>query len=395
MRRICSITGSRADYGLMQPVYRAIAADPALTLEIIVTGMHFLPEFAASLSEVRSDRFSTLHELPETYPGDDGKAMAAAIGQRIEVIATTLDRIRPDILLLQGDRGEMLAGAIAAAHMNIAIVHMSGGDVSGTIDDSVRNALSKFAHFHLTNSAPSTQRLLAMGEAPARILEVGEPGLDQLLQIESVSRATLEAQFDLPADKPYLVATLHPVTDEAHLARSQMRTLLEALNAAGLIVVFTHPNSDAGGREMREELEGWRGKPFLRIVPHAGSAVYLSLVRHAAAVVGNSSSGLFDTPTLKVPAVNLGSRQTGRLRASNVIDAPLDRAAIIAAIGRVLNDSAFRKTLEDCRNPFGDGHASERTVAVLKALRLNPALIAKWQPTAEPYLTSPVAGVGR
>jgi len=393
MRRICSITGSRADYGLMQPVYRAIAADPAISLERIVTGMHFLPEFAASLAEVRADRVGLIHELPEDPIGDDGAAMAAAIGRRTEALTLAFDRIRPDILLLQGDRGEMLAGAIAAAHMNIPIVHMSGGDVSGTIDDSVRNAISKFAHFHLTNSAPSTARLIAMGEIPERILTAGEPGLDQLLQLEPIPRATLEAEIRLPAGKPYLVATLHPVTDEVDQARAQMRVLLEALEAVGLPVVFTHPNSDAGGKEMRAELEAWRDKPFLRIVPHAGSQMYLSLVRHAAAVVGNSSSGLFDTPTLKVPAVNIGSRQTGRLRAGNVIDAPVERAAIAAAIGRALNDPDFRKAVRECRNPFGDGRAAERTVAVLKALRLDQALIAKWRPATQPYLTAAVSGV--
>jgi UDP-hydrolysing UDP-N-acetyl-D-glucosamine 2-epimerase len=394
MRKVCSITGSRADYGLMQPVYRAIASEPALTLDLVVTGMHFLPEFAASLAEVRGDGLGTLHELPEPAGRDDGLAMAVAIGRRTEAIAAVFDRIRPDIILLQGDRGEMLSAAIAAAHMDIPIVHMSGGDVSGTIDDSVRNAISKFAHFHLTNSAPSSRRLLEIGEPAARILEVGEPGLDQLLQLEPVPRTEIEAKFALTPGEPYLVATMHPVTGETDQARLQMRTLLQALETIGLPAIFTHPNSDAGGREMRDELESWSGRAFLRILPHAGSRLYLSLVRHAAAVVGNSSSGLFDTPTLRVPAVNIGSRQTGRLRAENVIDAPaLDAAAIARAVDHALHDPAFRLAVQSCRNPFGDGHAAERTVAVLKSLRLDPTLTAKWQPVADGYLAVPVAGV--
>jgi UDP-N-acetylglucosamine 2-epimerase (non-hydrolysing)/GDP/UDP-N,N'-diacetylbacillosamine 2-epimerase (hydrolysing) len=386
MRRILSITGSRADYGLMQPIYAAIAQDPALTLELVVTAMHFLPDFAASLAEVRKDNFGLLHELPLPATTGDGAGMARSIGTAIGAITTVLQNNRPDILLLQGDRGEMLAGAIAGAHLNLPMLHMSGGDVSGSIDDSVRNAISKLAHLHLTNCAESSARLVAMGEAANRILEVGEPGLDQLIRLEPLPRRALEAEFKLPPDQPFLVATLHPVTDEADQAAAQMTTLLQALEQSGLTVVMTHPNSDAGGEAMRAVLESWRDRPFLRIVAHAGSRTYLSLVRHAAAVIGNSSSGIYDTPTLKVPAINIGSRQTGRMRAGNVVDVGFDRAAIAAAIRHVLHDAGFRAALGRCVNPFGDGRAAERTVAVLKALPLGPALIAKWLPHAGAFL---------
>jgi UDP-hydrolysing UDP-N-acetyl-D-glucosamine 2-epimerase len=279
----------------------------------------------------------------------------------------------------------MLAAAIAGAHQNLPTVHMSGGDFSGSIDDSVRNAISKLAHLHLTNCAESSARLVAMGEAANRILEVGEPGLDQLVRQEPLPRRQLEVEFALPEGTPFLVATLHPVTDEADQAAAQMTLLLEALEELELPVVMTHPNSDAGGSAMRAVLESWRERPFLRVVAHAGSRAYLSLVRHAAAVVGNSSSGIYDTPSLKVPAVNIGSRQTGRMRGSNIIDVDFDRGRIVAAIRHVLHDPAFREALSRCRNPFGDGHAAARTVAVLKTLQLGPALIAKWRPSGAAF----------
>jgi UDP-hydrolysing UDP-N-acetyl-D-glucosamine 2-epimerase len=374
----------------MEPVHRGIAADLAFELHLVVTGMHFLPAFASSLAEVRNDRLGTLHELQTVCGGDSGSAMAVSVGHMVIGLSHLLDQIKPDIVLLQGDRGEMLAAAIAAAHLNIPIVHMSGGDVSGSIDDAVRNAISKLASFHLTNCAQSTDRLTAMGESRTRVSEVGEPGLDQLLRTDFVSLQTLAAEFDLPANQEFLIATLHPVTDEADQAAEQMKTLLDSLQEVGLVTVVTYPNADAGGAAMREVLETARDNPILRIVPNLGSRRYLSLLRHAAALVGNSSSGLFDTPPLKVPAVNIGPRQTGRARGENVIDVDFDKTAIVKTIRFVLQDPAYRATLAQCRNPYGDGHATERTLDILKRLILCPALPAKWRNTVGPFLAAAV-----
>jgi UDP-hydrolysing UDP-N-acetyl-D-glucosamine 2-epimerase len=250
----------------------------------------------------------------------------------------------------------------------------------------VRNAISKLASFHLTNCAASTERLVAMGESRSRIVEVGEPGVDQLFRTDFVPLETLAAELDLPSRENFLIATLHPVTDEADQAAAQMRTVLEALEKVGLVTVFTYPNADAGGASMRHVLESWRGKPFLRIVPNLGSRRYLSLLRHAAAVVGNSSSGLYETPSLKIPAINVGSRQTGRLRAQNVIDVDFDMSAIVKAVRFVLEDDDYLARLAQCRNPYGDGHAAERTVDIVKRLRLGTALTAKWLPNSGPFL---------
>lgn len=386
MRRILSITGTRADYGLMRPVHRAIAADDGLELHLVVTGMHLLPEFASSLAELRAEVLGTLHEASMILGEDSGKAMAQSLGLGLVAIAGIVQAVRPDVILLQGDRGEMLAGAIAGAHMNIPVVHMSGGDFSGSIDDSIRNAISKFAHFHLTTCAASTRRLLAMGEDAARIVEAGEPALDLLRTMPFTSRASLAAELDLDAAKPIAVATLHPVTDEAAHAAAQMTTTLEALAEIGLQTVFTYPNADHGGRAMRDVLQSWRGRPFLRIVANLGSQRYLSLLSHAAVLVGNSSSGILEAPSFKLPAVNIGPRQHGRLRATNVIDVDFDRAAIVAAMRKALGDPPFRAQLAECRNPYGDGHTAERTVGILRRLALGAALTAKWRAGSGPFL---------
>jgi len=395
MRRIASITGSRADYGLMEPVYRSIAGNPALDLHLVITGMHHVPEFSSSLAQVRYDKFGSLHEVKwADDEGDSGRSMAAAIGREILGIAPVLDKIKPDIVLLQGDRGEMLAAAIAAAHMNTPLVHMSGGDFSGSIDDSVRNAISKLSHFHLTSCGASTRRLISLGESPRRIIEVGEPALDLLRTIDFVPIETLAAELDIEAGRPFLLATLHPVVDESDQAADQMNTMLDALAALDMPAVVTYPNNDAGGGAMRDTLESWRGRPFLRIAANLGSHRYLSLLRHAAAVIGNSSSGIIEAPALKVPVVNVGSRQHNRLRASNVIDVPCRTDAIIKAVRCVLNDRDFGQKLATSTSPYGDGHAADRTVDVLSRLKLGKALLAKWQQSAsDDWLTAPIHGI--
>lgn len=393
MRRIVSVSGTRADYGLMEPVHRAIAADTAFDLHLVVTGMHHEPDFAESLDRVRTDRLGTLHDVALPSAGDSGEAMAQTIGYAIVGIAETLGRVGPDIVLLQGDRGEMLAAAIAAAHMNIAIVHMSGGDVSGSIDDSVRNAISKLAHFHLTSSSASTAQLIALGEPSARIVEVGEPALDLLRTMPAIPFETLAAELDLPTDAPFVIATLHPVTDETERASEQMQVMLEALAEFGLPAVVTYPNSDAGGRAMRAVLESWRSRSFLRVVRSLGSHRYLSLMHHAAALVGNSSSGIIEAPALKIPVLNIGSRQTGRLRADNVVDVPCERDAIVNGLRFVLRDTEFRRRLASCSSPYGDGRAAERVVDVLKRLKLGPALTAKWLPSSGTFLTDAANGL--
>ena len=378
----------------MEPVHRAIAACAQFELHLAVTGMHLLPQFASSLEQVRADRLGNLHEVKFGLDEGTAYAMTRSTGHELIAFAELVDRLSPDILLVQGDRGEMLAAAIAAANANVAIVHMSGGDFSGSIDDSVRNAISKFAHIHLTNCDASTRRLIAMGESADRIVEVGDPAIDQLRTMNFLPLSELGPALNLDSAKPFLIATLHPVTDEASQAAAQMTILLEALDEIDMTTVFTYPNSDAGGTDMRSVLESWRGRRFLRIVANLGSWRYLSLLRHAAAMVGNSSSGIIEAPALRIPAVNIGSRQHNRLRADNVIDIPCKREAIVKAVRLVLGDPEFRRKLRSCYSPYGDGHAAERTLHVLLRLKLGNALIAKWrQAPAGSFLTASTNGI--
>lgn len=378
-RKILAVTGTRADYGLMTPIFKKILQNEELELELIVTGMHLLPEFKSGLETIVRDGIGKLHYVSMILGEDSGKAMAQALGLAIYGMASVMETVKPEIVLLQGDRGEMLAAAIAAVHLNIAVVHMSGGDFSGSIDDSVRNAISKLAHIHLTTCGQSTKRLLDMGEAAERIYEVGEPVLDLIATMDFIPADELAREFSLDLDRPLVLATQHPVTTESDQAAWQITQTLEALEELHLQTVFTYPNTDTGGREMVKVLQSYRDREFIRVIPNLGSAKYLSMMRMATLLVGNSSSGIIEAPSFKLPVVNIGTRQYGRMRACNVIDTGYTKEEIKKAICFALEDRYFRETLmRECKNPYGDGMAAQHTVELLAGLTLDSRLINKW-----------------
>ncbi len=377
----------------MTPVMRSIVNSTNLTLELIVTGMHLLPEFKSGLASIQEDSFCRLHFASTILGEDSGRAMAQSLGLAVLSFSSILSDVNPDIVLLQGDRGEMLAGAIAAAHMNIPIVHMSGGDYSGSIDDSIRNAISMFSHIHLTTCRQSSERLLAMGESVNRVYEVGEPILDVIKNMEFIPPEVLARELKLDLSKTIILAAQHPVTTEAVQAAWQIVQTLEALKELDFQCVFTYPNSDAGGREMTRVLESYRQNKFIRLVPNLGSEKYLSLMKIASLMVGNSSSGILESPSFKIPVVNIGTRQHGRIRATNVVDVPYDKDRIVSAVRYVLGNQDFHDRLKDCINPYGNGTAARKTVDILQRLLITPALLAKWMKSQETFLSESTVAV--
>jgi UDP-N-acetylglucosamine 2-epimerase (non-hydrolysing)/GDP/UDP-N,N'-diacetylbacillosamine 2-epimerase (hydrolysing) len=362
----------------MVPVFRAITDSPRLNHTLVVTGMHLLPDFRSVLAQIHRDHLGRLVHLHVPFSGDSGASMAMAFGRFTIRLTALFRKRRPDIVLLQGDRGEMLAGAIVAAHMNIPIVHMSGGDFSGSIDDSIRNTISKFAHIHLTTCARSTQRLIAMGESPGRIIEVGEPVLDVIRAMPFLAPEVLAEEFRLDLNAPLILATQHPVTSEVDQADKQMGITLRALETLGMQTILTYPNTDAGNRQMRCVIDRYRRRPFLRVVPALGLQKYLSVMRIASVMLGNSSSGLLEAPSFRLPTVNIGTRQHGRLRAANVIDVGYNERKIVDGVRYALRDRNFRRRLATCQNPYGDGRTAPRTARLLERLRLSNSLITKW-----------------
>lgn len=379
-RRIAYVTGTRADYGLFSEPLKRIREHPALELSLIVTGTHDLQKYGWSILEIMVDEMPIAAKVDNLAGGDTGADQAKSVGNAVLGITDALAEIQPDIVAVLGDRGEMLAGAIAAIHLNIAVAHVHGGERSGTVDDLVRNAITKLSHVHLAATEEAAERLHAMGERSENVHVVGAPGLDYLRRFDPmpVQQLVDESGFNgFEADRPFVIFTQHPVTLEMDQAAEQMTASLSALQQSNVQVIATYPNSDAGGRAMIDVLEGWDRGDWLHVTQNLGQRRYASALKHAAAVVGNSSSGIIEAPFFGVPVVNIGTRQQGRLRADNVLDVGYDQEAIHAGVACALADEAFIARARNTKNPYGDGHAGERIVEILASLEIGPRLLGK------------------
>ena len=374
-RRIAYITGTRADYGLFSEPLRRLRENPALELGLVVTAMHLEPVFGSTVEEIEADGMPVVARVRNLGHGDSGADQARSIGKAVVGITDALEKFKPDVVIVLGDRGEMLAGAIAAIHLRLPVAHVHGGDVSGTVDELLRHAISKLSHVHFAATEDAGRRLVRMGERADRVHVVGAPGLDYLSHFDPMTKAELEADLNLDLSQPFLLFTQHPVTEEA--AAGQMEASLQALDEAAVQVVATYPNSDAGGRAMIDVLKRWEGRRWLKVVPSLGHRRFASLLKTAAAMVGNSSSGIIEAPFFGLPVVNIGPRQAGRLRADNVLDVAHDREAIRAGIESAMNDDAFKTRARNARNPYGDGHAGERIAEMLTSVEIGPQLLDK------------------
>ncbi len=377
VRKICVLTGTRAEFGLLRPVMEAIQAHPDLELQVLVTGMHLEPLFGMSVRAIEGAGFPIAARVPMNPPEDSGKGMAFSIADGIRGMTKAMSKIKPDILLVLGDRSEVLAGAIAAMYLNIPIAHIHGGDVTrGGLDESVRHAVTKMASIHFPATPTSAERIAKMGEEEWRINIVGAPALDTILNVTPLSRAKLARRFDLPEDRPWFLVLQHSVTTESEIAGEQFAETLSALDAFDVEKIFIYPNSDAGGLQIIALLDRIKAEPGNHVFPSIPHREFLSLMNHCSVMVGNSSSGIIESSSFKIPVVNIGMRQEGRERAENVVDVPHDRMAIERAVDQVISDE-FMDSLEHISNPYGDGKASARIVNVLASIELGKRLIQK------------------
>lgn len=375
-RKILYISGTRADYGLMRSVLQSIQNHPGLSLDIVVTGMHLMEEFGNTIDEIKEDGYS-YHIVDIRQQDDTKESMAIFVGNLIQEIVPLLHRLRPDIILVLGDRGEMLAGAIAGVYMSIPVAHIHGGEVTSTVDDYVRNAITKLAQIHFPATEKSRKRIIQMSEESARIFVVGAPGLEQILHESLTTRDMLTQKYKLDFSKPVLLLIQHPVTLEVDNASQQMRETLEAIASLQYQTVIIFPNADAGGREMIKVINEYKHLPYIHIFSSIPHKDYLSLLKHVSVLIGNSSSALIEAPSFGLPVVNIGTRQMGRERADNVIDAFYDRKDIISSINKAIYDQDFREKTKLCRNPYGDGKTSEKIVKVLSKIEINTDLLNK------------------
>jgi len=375
MRKVCVITGSRAEYGLLSPVMHAIQKDPHLELFIIVTGMHLMERFGQTINEIKKDGFKIDEEVGVSEQED----ISISFGQIVIGISKAIKRIKPDFILVLGDRFEALAGAIAGVTNNIILAHIHGGDrtTSGHIDESIRFAITKFAHLHFVATSQSKKRLIQLGEEPFRIYQVGSPALDVILNRELKPASQIAKHLHLNLKEPILVVLQHPVSIEAEQSGLQMEKTLLAIKELALQTIIIYPNSDPGCAEMIKEIERYKELPYVQIYKNIAHEFYLGLLKIASVLVGNSSSGIIEAPSFKLPVVNVGSRNVGREHAENVIFVDYDKNQILAGIKKALFDEEFKKKIKECSNPYGDGKASTRIVEVLSLIPIEKKLLHK------------------
>lgn len=368
--RVAVFSSGRQDVGILAPIAEALDAHPAFEVEVILGGMHGrqLP-VATRLGRL------PVREAVDTLPeGDSALAVAQGAGRTTILLADALDRSRADAVLLAGDRTETLGAGLAAACLQLPILHLHGGEeTEGAIDNACRHALSKLAQVHFVAHPSFAARLRAMGEDPARIFVTGAPALDRLRTFQPLPAAELAARLGMASlGSPLLALTHHPTTLGGRASGEEAEILLEGLHRflaehPAARVVATRPNADEGGQHMHAALRAFAGgHPALTLVDALGEA-YFSLLHHADAMLGNSSSGLVEAPSFHLPVVNVGERQAGRLRGANVLDVPLDPSAVADGLARAL-DPAFRARLASEPNPYGDGRAAERTLDALLPL---------------------------
>jgi len=376
-RKICVITGTRADYGILYPIMNEIKKSKTLRLFTVATCMHLMKEFGYTVKEIEQDGFHIDDKIDISYSEDSGEAIANSIGSAMTKLAKCFQKIKPDIVLVLGDRGEMLAASIASNYMNIPIAHIHGGEVSGHIDGLMRHAITKLAHIHFPATQKAKERIIKLGEEAWRVKVTGAPALDKVRNSKFSKKENLIKKYQLNGEQPIGILVQHPVSTEQTQAKKQIQNSLDAITKLKLQTVVVYPNADAGGRAMIREIKKSRNNPYLKHFKNINHEDYLGLLKIASVLIGNSSSGIIEAPSFHLPVVNIGQRQNGRQRSGNVIDVTYNKNRIQQAIKKALIDKNFKKKLKKYKNPYGDGQASRRIVDALSKIKINKRLLEK------------------
>jgi GDP/UDP-N,N'-diacetylbacillosamine 2-epimerase (hydrolysing) len=374
-RLIAAITGSRGEWGYIRPILRLIDQDPDLDYAIVATNMHLLPEFGMSVNEIEGDGFRVDERIYMTFDGYTAVTMTKSLACLLLELPTALQRIKPDILLLSGDRGEQLMAAIAGQHLRIPVAHIQAGELSGNVDGVVRHAITKLAHVHFVANEGFARRVRGLGEQEFRIHETGAPLVDELIEGPITSGEEIKRKYRLSGDSHLILAVQHPVTEEEANAGEQVTETLHALIEVGWPTMLIYPNADAGNELIRRQLTSLK-RPHIRFFRNLPRADYLGLMKAASVIVGNSSSGIMEAPTFGTPCVNIGCRQRGRPQAENVINVEYSRSEISAAIRKAVTPEMVARA-HSVMNPYGSGGASKRIVQILKHLEITETLLRK------------------
>ena len=367
-KKICIITGSRAEYGLLYPLLKAIEGEENFILQIVATGMHLSPEFGLTYQEIEKDGFTINEKVEMLLSSDTDSGISKSIGLGMIGFSDIFNRLKPDLVIVLGDRFETYAAVTAAYIAKIPIAHLHGGEVTeGATDEGLRHAITKMSYWHFTSTEAYKNRVIQLGESPERVFNVGAIGIDNIKKIELYSKQWLIDNLKFDLSSPFIIITYHPVTLENNSAEEQFNELLKALSQfSQLKLIFTKPNADANGRVIIKLIDDFvRENPEQSVgFVSLGQKRYLSLMQYAQAVVGNSSSGIIETPSFGIPTINIGDRQKGRERVGSVIDTQANEQSIAKAIKEAILPS-FQKLCQSVQNVYGDGQTTERIMEIL------------------------------
>lgn len=376
MKKIMVITGSRGEWGYIRPILRLIKQRNDVEAVLVVTNMHLLPAYGSSYKEIENDGFHIDYKVHMSLDGYSHVTQAKSLGIFLSSLPDIIENEKPDWILLAGDRGEQLMGAIAGAYTYTPVAHIQAGEVSGNIDNMTRHAIGKLVHLHFASNQDAAERLIKLGEEEFRVHNVGAPQIDEMIAAQYTELPEIEDKLCINIRQGYLLGVMHPVTEEADKAEMQAEVFIKALNAVPLPKVIILPNNDAGSNGVKHAIQEYRKGEYY-MYANLKREDYLGLLKNACCIVGNSSSGLLEAPTFKVPAVNIGRRQNMRFRGINVIDVPFEEGKVIEAIRKAMSKE-FREYLDrECTNPYGDGHSSERILDLLVNTPIDQELLVK------------------
>ena len=381
MRKICVITTNRAEYGLLYWLMQGIKSDPFFQLQVVVTGAHLSPEFGSTIDRIREDGFKVDRSFDLELFGDKILDITHSLALALDGFGASFQTLKPDLIVILGDRFEILGAATAALIANIPVAHLHGGELSeGAIDDAIRHAVTKLSHLHFAATEPYRNRIIQLGEQPERVFMVGGLGIDNINKINLLTRSELEQAIGLSFNKHNLLITYHPETLDSGKAGEQIGQLLAALDKqADTNLIFTMPNADTGHRIIVDKIKSFvqaRENSSI-LIPSMGQLNYLSAMKLVDAVVGNSSSGIIEAPSFGIGTINIGKRQNGRIRASSIIDCDTSEEGITKAFAE-LYSSSFQEQVKNVVNPYGTGGAAEKIISVLKEVDMNNLIIKRF-----------------
>ena len=376
-KKILIVTERRADYSKFRPILKEIQKSKKLDYYLVVTGSHLLKEYGLTINEIKNDGFkiSKKFSMYENIKDDSGAKMTLALSKAIFHLTKITQKIKPDIILAGFDIGANLAAAIVGAHMNILVAHLEGGEISGTIDESIRHATTKFSHIHFVTHLEAKQRLIRMGENPKFIYNIGNPSLDSIKIFKKINSDKLEKEFSIDLTKPFFLILQHTVTSEINKIDLHFEKTIDAIRDLNVQSIFINGNADAGSKKINNLIKKSKIKQYDSLTFEK----FINLLSLCTALVGNSSSGIMEAPFLKIPSINIGTRQTGRLHTSSVIDVSYNKRDIKNALKKILYDKNFQKNLRKTKSLYGNGTASKKLIKILESIDLQKVPIQKRQ----------------